>query len=174
MNDMSACSYKVTERILNAYIMLIRSKGPTKYNRVISAERLQLLLLFLSLSLSSSSSLSSFSASYYYLLLLLLSIFLSLINLEIKVTLLQEICTSTLQKVMTHMNGCSCSLSNMCLCCRILPCPLKDAIAPQTWRKCYSLHAIQSSLSRVDIVSFNESKVCTITFVLSSQRKYRA
>jgi len=40
MNDMSACSYKVTERILNAYIMLIRSKGPTKYNRVISAERL--------------------------------------------------------------------------------------------------------------------------------------
>lgn len=39
-----------------------------------------------------------------------------------------------------------------------LPLPLRDAITPSLWKKCYSLQDIESSLSKVQVVGFNERK----------------
>jgi integrator complex subunit 9 len=41
---------------------------------------------------------------------------------------------------------------------RSLPSPLRDVVTPQTWRRCYSLQAIHSCLSKVQNVAFNETK----------------
>jgi hypothetical protein len=37
--------------------------------------------------------------------------------------------------------------------------PLRDAINPKVWKKCYTLQDIESCLSRVQVVGFNEKKV---------------
>ncbi|XP_060605120.1 integrator complex subunit 9-like [Ruditapes philippinarum] len=39
-----------------------------------------------------------------------------------------------------------------------LPLPLRDAINPKVWKKCYTLQDIESCLSRVQVVGFNEKK----------------
>ncbi|XP_041374952.1 integrator complex subunit 9-like [Gigantopelta aegis] len=39
-----------------------------------------------------------------------------------------------------------------------LPAPLKDIVEPSKWRQCYTLHDINSSLSKVQIVGFNQKK----------------
>lgn len=41
---------------------------------------------------------------------------------------------------------------------KTLPLPLRDALNPQTWKKCYTLQDIDSCLSRVQVVGFNEKK----------------
>lgn len=39
---------------------------------------------------------------------------------------------------------------------KTLPPPVCDAVRPMTWQKCYTLHDVNSCLSRVQIIGFNE------------------
>lgn len=42
---------------------------------------------------------------------------------------------------------------------RSLPMPLRDAFNPQTWKKIYTMHDVESCLARVQVVGFNEKRV---------------
>ena len=37
--------------------------------------------------------------------------------------------------------------------------PLRDAFNPQTWKKIYTMHDVESCLARVQVVGFNEKRV---------------
>ena len=39
--------------------------------------------------------------------------------------------------------------------------PLRDAFNPQTWKKMYTMQDVESCLSRVQVVGFNEKRVST-------------
>ncbi|KAK3577284.1 hypothetical protein CHS0354_008377 [Potamilus streckersoni] len=41
---------------------------------------------------------------------------------------------------------------------RSLPMPVRDAVNPSTWKKCYSMHDIAGCLSKVQCVGFNEKR----------------
>ena len=42
--------------------------------------------------------------------------------------------------------------------------PLRDAFNPQTWKKLYTMQDVESCLSRVQAVGFNEKRV-SVTFI---------
>ena len=37
--------------------------------------------------------------------------------------------------------------------------PLRDAFSPETWKKFYTMHDVESCLARVQVVGFNEKRV---------------